>query len=139
MKVAEPRFAAHRQFIAFVMVGGGAAALNFLSRIVFSLWMNYAVAITLAYVVGMITAFTFNRLLVFRGASNRMREQMLWFTIINLLALAQTLAVSYALARYLFPAMGMDWHAELVAHAIGVAVPVVTSYVGHKKLSFRQA
>lgn len=137
MIIIEPRFAAHRQFIAFLLVGGGAACLNFLSRIFFSHWLNYATAIILAYIVGMLTAFIFNRLLVFRGASNPMHEQVMWFTIINILALAQTLAVSFAAARFFFPAIGMKWRPELLAHGLGVAVPVVTSYIGHKRFSFR--
>jgi putative flippase GtrA len=35
--------------------------------------------------------------------------------------------------------MGFVWHADLVAHAIGVAVPVLSSFVGHKRLSFRES
>jgi putative flippase GtrA len=41
------------------------------------------------------------------------------------------------LARRLLPAAGITEHAEAIAHAVGVAVPVVTSYFGHKKATFR--
>jgi putative flippase GtrA len=58
--------------------------------------------------------------------------------LINLAAVLQTLAVSFVLARYVFPGIGLAWHAELIAHGIGVVVPVLTSYIGHNKLSFRQ-
>ncbi|KLB61139.1 membrane protein, partial [Xanthomonas euvesicatoria] len=36
------------------------------------------------------------------------------------------------------PYLAIDFHAETLAHGIGVAVPVVTSYIGHKYLSFSQ-
>jgi putative flippase GtrA len=125
------------QFALFVLVGGTAAAVNFGSRIVFSLWLGYATAIVLAYLLGMTTAFILNRLFVFRSTTTALHHQVMWFVIVNLLAVAQTLAISLLLARWLLPAMGWTWQPELCAHAVGVAVPVVTSYIGHKRLSFR--
>ena len=53
-----------------------------------------------------------------------------------MLALITQLVVSVGLARFIFPATGFAWHAETVAHVIGVAVPVFTSYLGHKHFSF---
>ena len=29
------------------------------------------------------------------------------------------------------------WHREELAHAAGIATPIFTSYIGHKRLSFR--
>ena len=52
------------------------------------------------------------------------------------LAVAQVWIVSVGLARFVFPAIGFTWHDETVAHVIGVLVPVVTSYLGHKHFSF---
>jgi putative flippase GtrA len=50
----------------------------------------------------------------------------------------QTLAVSLGLARLVFPAVGLTAHAEELAHLAGIAVPVFTSYIGHKRLSFQR-
>lgn len=125
------------RFIRFVAAGGAAAAANFGSRLLLSHVMPYVPAIVVAYCIGMITAFTLNRLFVFEDASNHMREQALWFTIVNLAAVAQTVLISLLFARVVFPWIGFDWQAETVAHAIGVAVPVITSYYGHRKLTFR--
>jgi putative flippase GtrA len=61
-----------------------------------------------------------------------------FFTLVNLVAVAQTWIVSVWLADYLFPQMGFTWHIRDIAHAVGVGVPVLTSYVGHKKWSFKQ-
>lgn len=126
-----------RQFLLFLITGGLAALVNFFSRIGFSHWVDYTPAIILAYACGMITAFALNRLFVFRHSINRLHQQMLWFTVVNLFAVVQTILVSLLLAEMLFPRIGMTWHAESVAHGIGVLVPVVTSFLGHKHLTFR--
>ncbi|QNH18366.1 GtrA family protein [Xanthomonas sp. SS] len=125
-----------RQFVLFLIAGGLAAAINVGSRIVLSHWLHYVPAIVVAYCLGMITAFTLNKMFVFGETSNRFHQQVLWFAAINLAAVAQTIAISLLFALLLLPAMGIDFHSETIAHAIGVAVPVITSYFGHKRLSF---
>jgi putative flippase GtrA len=74
---------------------------------------------------------------VFTGATNPLHHQLFWFVAVNALALTQTLVVSLLFADYLLPRFGISWHAQTIAHAIGVATPIFTSYVGHKRLSFR--
>lgn len=129
----------NRQFALFLVAGGLAACVNFFSRMLLSHWLAYSAAIVAAYVLGMITAFVLNRLLVFKQVSHSMRHQVFWFTMVNLAAVLQTLAISLLLAQWLFPRIGFLWHPETVAHAFGVGVPVVTSFVGHKYLSFKSA
>ena len=50
-----------------------------------------------------------------------------------------TLVISLLLARWLLPSLGIVTHAEALAHLVGVLVPVVTSYFGHKFLTFRES
>lgn len=129
---------ASARFLRFVLAGGIAAAANYGSRFGFSVFLPYPVAIVLAYLVGMATAFALNRAFVFQEATNSVGNQALWFTVVNLAAVAQTLAISLALAWWLLPAMGIERHVEAIAHAVGVAVPVVTSYLGHRRFTFRR-
>lgn len=126
-----------RRFLLFLIAGGTAALANFLARIAFSAVLSYVPAIVLAFCVGLLTAFVLNRAFVFRDAQTHMRHQVLWFVVINLLALGQTIVISLLLARWLLPWLGVQWHVETIAHAVGVVVPVVTSYIGHKRLTFR--
>jgi putative flippase GtrA len=128
----------HQQFLSFLLVGGTAAAFNILSRVVLSVWLPYPVAIVLAFTCSCALAFCLNRIFVFRDAVNTVSSQATWFLIVNLGALLLTFSVSMLLARVLLPAIHFAWHAEFVAHAIGVAAPVFTSYVAHQKLSFRR-
>ena len=127
----------NKQFALFIVAGGIAACVNFFSRMLLSHWLVYTAAIIVAYVLGMITAFALNRLMVFKQVSHSIRHQVFWFTVVNLAAVVQTLAISLLLAEWLFPRAGFTWHPETVAHAFGVAVPVVTSFVVHKYLSFK--
>lgn len=125
------------QFMAFVVTGGIAALVNFSSRILYNQWMGYSAAIALAYITGMITAFLLARAFVFRDSVQTPHKSALLFGLVNLAAVAQTWLVSMALAHYVLPAMGIASLEREIAHAIGVAVPVFTSYIGHKKWSFK--
>jgi putative flippase GtrA len=126
-----------RQFVLFLLTGGTAALVNFASRILYSHWMGFSAAVILAYVTGMITAFVLAKLFVFKNSSQTMHRSVLFFILVNLVAVLQTWAISVALAYYLLPAMGVKVFVREIAHAVGVIVPVFTSYIGHKRWSFR--
>jgi putative flippase GtrA len=125
-----------RQFVKFLVAGGIAAAANFGSRIILSHWLQYVVAIIIAYCIGMVTAFALNRAFVFKQPARSLKHQMSWFILVNLAALLQTIAFSVLLADYVFPMLNIFKHAEMIAHAFGIIIPVVTSYLGHKHFSF---
>jgi putative flippase GtrA len=126
-----------KEFWRFLAAGGAAAAANFGSRFVFSRWMRYEWAIVLAYLVGMTVAFLLMRGYVFNAGGKPFGRQAALFTAVNLLALLQTLLVSEVLYRWVLPSMGIISRAEALAHLVGVLVPVVTSYFGHRMLTFK--
>jgi putative flippase GtrA len=125
------------QFFVFLISGGIAAAANFFSRILFSHWLGYSAAIVLAYLVGMVTAFFLFRLFVFERGKQAVHRSVMIFTLVNLLAVAQTWGISLLLAYQVLPFLGVSHFVKEIAHAVGVLVPVFTSYVGHKRWSFR--
>jgi putative flippase GtrA len=131
------RSAEFHRFIRFVAVGGFAALVNLGSRVVINEYTSYRWAVALAYLCGMITAFTLSKLLVFEKSGRSTHHEFLWFTLVNVFAAVQVWLISVGLAEYYFPWVGFDWNPELTAHFIGVSVPVITSYLGHKHLSFR--
>lgn len=126
-----------KKFLRFLIVSGIAAAANFGSRILFSRFCDYSLAIFFAFVVGITTAFVLNRALVFTASKNHLHQQMFWFLLINLGALALTLLVSLLFARIVLPALGIHSYTEAIAHALGILTPVVSSYLGHKHLTFK--
>jgi putative flippase GtrA len=85
----------------------------------------------------MATAYLLNRFLVFGPGDRGVPGEILAFALVNLLAVAQTLAISLLLAYYVLPALGVIQHSETLAHVVGVIVPVFTSFVGHKYWTFR--
>lgn len=128
---------ASRQFVLFLLTGGVAAAVNFGSRILYNHRLDYSASIIVAYLTGMVTAFVLARLFVFTESSQNWHRSALIFTLVNVVAVAQTWAISMGLAYYALPSAGITRFAPEIAHAAGVAFPVFTSYLGHKHWSFR--
>lgn len=126
-----------RQLLLFLVSGGIAAALNWGSRFLFSLWMGFEWAVACAYGVGMLTAFVLMRTFAFEGRGKPALPQAGRFAVVNAAALAQTWIVSVVLARWALPAVGVTTHAEAIGHLIGVLFPVFTSYIAHRKYTFR--
>jgi putative flippase GtrA len=128
---------ASRQFLVFLLTGGFAAAVNFGSRILYNRAMPFSSAVICAYITGMITAFVLARLFVFKESRQATHRAAGWFILVNVVAVAQTWAISMLLVKWVLPAMGVTAFAREIAHGIGVVVPVFTSYLGHKHFSFR--
>lgn len=127
------------QFVRFVAVGGVAALVNFASRFFYSELMSFRLAVVAAYITGMITAFVLSKYFVFKPSGRHAAKEFVYFGIVNLVAAAQVWLISVGLAEYLFPAISFGFYPYAVAHLVGISVPVVTSYLGHKHLSFRRA
>lgn len=128
---------ASRQFLVFLLTGGFAAAVNFGSRILYNRAMPFSSAVICAYITGMITAFVLAKLFVFRESQQATHRAAGWFILVNVVAVAQTWAISMLLVKWVLPALGVTVFAREIAHGIGVVVPVFTSYLGHKHFSFR--
>jgi putative flippase GtrA len=127
-----------KQFIIFLLTGGLAALVNFISRIWLSRFVDYPIAIVLAYIIGMITAFILAKLVVFKSSQQSIQRSVFYFILVNLVAVLQTWIISIGLAYYVFPYLGFKIYVPEIAHAIGLTVPIVTSYIGHKRFSFKE-
>ncbi|WP_339744303.1 GtrA family protein [uncultured Maricaulis sp.] len=125
-----------REFVTFVVAGGVAAAVNWLSRIALSSVMTLELSVVIAYLIGMVTAYALNRLFVFAASGRTVSDESVRFTLVNIVALAQVWLVTIGLVRFILPAIGWDWHAASIAHAVGVASPILTSYLGHRHFTF---
>lgn len=126
-----------KQFLCFILSGGVAAGLNWVSRFLFSQIAPFEVAVVLAFIVGLLSGFILMRFFVFDGGGKPITPQASKYIAINLFALLQTLSISLVCARWILPAIGVADNAEALGHLVGVLVPVVTSYFGHKLLTFR--
>ncbi|MBD9455605.1 GtrA family protein [Rhizobium sp. RHZ02] len=129
----EPRLS---PFLRFVVSGGIAALVNILARLGLSQITSYSVAIVIAYLTGMTVAYLLMKTFVFENSGKSIANEYLRFGLVNLVALVQVWLVSMVLKRWLFPATDFNWHSETIAHIIGVASPVITSYAAHKSFTF---
>lgn len=126
------------EFSRFVLTGGFAAGVNFLSRIALSNFMSYRLAVFIAYLIGMATAFILSKIFVFQNSGHSTSTEFIRFSIVNIFAVIQVWLISVGLAEYGFPAVNFVFYPEEVAHLIGISVPVVTSYYGHKYFTFAE-
>jgi putative flippase GtrA len=128
-----------RQFVLFLLTGGVAALVNVVSRIGFSQFLSFELAVLAAYGIGMVTAYVLARQFVFRSSTITMRRSFAAFALVNLFAVLQTWIVSVGMRNWLLPLLGIVVLKDLIAHTTGVLVPVVSSYFGHKHISFRES
>ncbi|KIM09349.1 MAG: membrane protein [Sulfurovum sp. PC08-66] len=118
----------NKEIVAFLVAGGVAATVNFLSRFGYDYFFDFGTAVLLAYITGMITAFVLNKYFVFAESVHSTFKEALYFVLVNLVAVLQTYLISIWLVLYTLP---------MIAHGVGIVVPVFTSYLGHKFFSFR--
>ncbi len=127
-----------KQFLLFLVTGGTAALINFGSRIIYSQWFDFYIAVVLAYVTGMFVAFILAKVFVFTQSDQSLYASAFFFLVVNLVGVAQTLMISLGLAYYILPFLGITVFMLEIAHGIGITVPAFTSFIGHKRLSFRK-
>lgn len=126
-----------RQFLIFLITGGVAAAINFASRILYNQWFSFSISVVLAFITGLVTGFTLIKFFVFKESEQSAYKSAFFYILVNLFALLQTWFISLGLAYYLLPFLGITYFIHEFSHAMGVVIPVITSYIGHKRWSFR--
>jgi putative flippase GtrA len=138
-KVAEPAVdggGEGKRFASFIVTGGIAALVNLASRWLLSHVVPYEAAVSVAYLFGMTTAFLLARLFVFKASGDSRLAEYGRFAVVNAFSFLVVLGVSAGMLRLVLPFIGWDWHAEEIAHILGVVSPVVLSYYAHKHYSF---
>jgi putative flippase GtrA len=126
-----------KQFLVFLVTGGIAALVNFFSRLIYNHWVGFSAAVIMAYATGMVTAFVLARTFVFPDSKQLLHRSVGFFVSVNLLGIAQTWLISMVMIEHLLPLFKITSYAPELAHAVGIVVPVFTSYLGHKHFSFK--
>jgi putative flippase GtrA len=127
------------RFAKFLATGGTAALANLASRVLLEYAMPFEAAVVVAYLIGMATAYVLARLFVFDDSGRSTGAEFTRFAIVNVVSLCIVWVISVGLARVIFPALQFTWHANDIAHFIGVLAPAVVSYVGHSRFTFAPA
>jgi putative flippase GtrA len=125
-----------RQFLAFLTVGGTAAVLHWLSRIVLSQWLPFSAAVVAAYCVGMTVAFVLNSRYVFSQSSKPRDKQARDFILVNLaffpLVWGASLGINHGLRM-----IGVVRYTEALAHGIAVILPTLATFLIYKFFAFK--
>ena len=126
------------QFCRFVTTSKVSAVANASARYVLNLYMPFEIAVVLAFPVGLLTAFVLARRFVFRKSERPWMSELYRFFVVNMFGVVVVWFVSVALYRGVFPSVGFEWHADAVAHVVGLGSTAFTSYFGHRHYTFRR-
>ncbi len=125
-----------KQFLLFVAVGGFAAFLNWLARIILSRWMSFAAAVVVAYLLGMAAAFVLNRVFVFPRSDKPISRQARDFVMVNLVSFPLVLVAAILFER-VFRSLGLVVYSKAAAHGVAVAIPALASFLLYKFFAFK--
>lgn len=125
-----------RQFIIFAFVGAFAALVNVVARYFINYVTSFELAVALAFPFGLLTAYMLSRAFVFGPSGRSRRSELSRFLIVNCFALVLIWGISVGLESIVFPAVNFTWHAQDIAHIVGVLAPAITSFIAHRYYSF---
>jgi putative flippase GtrA len=127
------------QFGRFLVAGGVAALVNWLSRFAFNLVMSYAAAIVAAFALGMTVGFVLNKRFVFPYSRRPVAAEMSFFVLFNLAAFPLVWVIAYLLGEQFLPGLLPRQLALALGHGCAVVVPALVNFVLHKFITFRGA
>lgn len=127
------------QIVRFLLLGGLAAAVNWLVRFPLSGFMPFPAAVFVAYLIGMSAGFALYRTFVFPNSSQPVALQAILFLVVNVVGAAVVMGVSIWLVASVLPMLNMRFFPEAIAHGTAIGIGAVVNFVGHKYLSFRVA
>lgn len=126
-----------KQFLGFLLVGGLAAVLNFLSRILFSVWLPFSWAVSIAYAVGMFVAFILNSFFIFPKSDKAKHLQARDFIFVNLAFFPATWFAAVEI-NSLLKSLGLKNYSEELAHAAAIALPMFCTFLIYKFFAFKE-
>lgn len=126
-----------RPAIRFLLVGGSISLLNWTLRFVFSLFLDFQLAVVMAGCVAIIISYVAYRNLVFRTGTPLSVRSVTAFLFTNAVGLLVTVLIaSGGLMLLRYRGLGGDLAAGL-SHALGILAGAAATYPLHKLVTFR--
>jgi energy-coupling factor transport system substrate-specific component len=127
-----------REVLRFLAAGTLAAGVNWAAGIALMRVVPFETAVVLAYLIGMAAGFTLYKLYVFPPTERPILAQLQGFAAVNLGGLIIVWIVAVALRRWIVPETILPGvPGAPVAHGLAIGVSCLTSYVGHRRITFR--
>lgn len=127
----------HGPLPAFLICGTLAAAVNWLARMVLSLWMPFGSAVVVAYATGMLAGFLLYRRYVWTASARPLWGQVLAFVCVNIAVAGLVLVTALGLVAAGGLFVGRSALVEALAHGLAIAVGAAANYVAHREITFR--
>jgi energy-coupling factor transport system substrate-specific component len=123
--------------IKYVLAGGMATGVNFLVRIPLTAMFGFEIALIIAQAIGFTTGFILYRSLVFSEAGTTFTQQVAAFGSVNVLVAGVVIGSALVLNTILVNVGMLPFHAQMVAHAGGLAAGAPLNFTGHLLVTFR--
>ena len=132
-------FNRQKEFVRYVISGGTATILNlatvWLSRQV----TTYEIAVFIGAMVGTATSYILTKTVVFNSNKKAFDHmEMVRFLSVHAVVCLQIWLVSVSLERWLLPAGWSSDARETLASAIGVGSVVLTGFILHRNVTYRE-
>jgi putative flippase GtrA len=139
------------QFVRYAGISSLAAIINLLVGFVLysilglATGVLYCLAVSMAYLTGMVVNWSLNRAITFPRSGRRKVSEFRTFFVVATIGLGLTIALASlfrsTLAPYLTPLVARALPdsvatVDATAHAIAIAVVAIYSFIGHKWLTF---
>ncbi len=126
-----------KQFLKFLLVGGSAAMVNWVARIIIDIWLGFSAAVVLAYAFGMGFAFILNKIYVFPESTRSTSKQIRDFTITNTIAFPIVWSLSLLFKMILEDYIGFYSYSAELAHLVALSAPMLVSFLIYKFVAFK--
>jgi len=126
-----------KQFLLFFTAGSFSAILHWLARVFLSVWLPFAWAVLIAYIIGIIIGFLLNSFLVFPNSDKARHAQARDFILVNLSFMPLVWSASMQVNNWL-KTHAMLSHTEELAHAIAIPLPMFATFLIYKFFAFKQ-
>lgn len=126
------------KLLFYLLASGAAALVNFCSRFLYDLFMEFWVSVIAAYFTGMLVNYSISKKYVFAsydGASTI--KTLTKFSLVALLGLGVTTVASILILEFVsakFPIS--ESLAKTLAHCLGIGLAFVASFLGHNFFTF---
>ncbi len=126
------------QVYKYILFSGLAVLINIVSRMVLSNYLNmvYYLAITTAYILGMIVNFVLNKNYNFPEGPRKYYQELRTFMVISFIGLFLTNGMAY-LILMLIQSQSEIIYKKSIAHILAVGFVSIYSFIAHKLLTYK--
>jgi putative flippase GtrA len=118
------------QIIKFSMVGVLNTLIGYGVFFIFSIYINYLLALIVSHIIGVIHSFFWNKYWVFRSSKNKIREFLKFYSVYFVM-----LVLNIALLTYFVSILNIS---PQISQLIILPFLTILTYTGHKYWSFKK-